>query len=40
MIISGAVLVSLFAIIVDGTMALVERIVTPTGLKVQKKLVQ
>jgi len=29
MIISGAVLVSLFAIIVDGTMALVERIVTP-----------
>jgi osmoprotectant transport system permease protein len=33
MIVAGAILVSLLAIIVDGTMALVERLVTPTGIK-------
>ncbi|MDA3903432.1 MAG: ABC transporter permease [Desulfuromusa sp.] len=38
MILSGAILVSLLAIIVDGGMALLERMVTPEGIKVQRKL--
>ncbi|MBN1830139.1 MAG: ABC transporter permease [Deltaproteobacteria bacterium] len=37
MILSGAILVSLLAIIVDGLMALLERTVTPKGIKVQRK---
>jgi osmoprotectant transport system permease protein len=40
MILSGAILVSLLAIIVDGGMALLERIATPEGIKVQRKLSQ
>lgn len=40
MIMSGAILVSLLAIIVDGGMALLERITTPEGIKVQRKLSQ
>jgi len=38
MILSGAILVSLLAIIVDGGMAMLERIATPEGIKVQRKL--
>ena len=38
MIMSGAILVSLLAIVVDGGMALLERIATPEGIKVQRKL--
>lgn len=38
MIMSGAILVSLLAIIVDGGMALLERMATPEGIKVQRKL--
>ncbi len=38
MILSGAILVSLLAIIVDGGMAMLERIVTPQGIKLQRKL--
>jgi len=38
MIMSGAILVSLLAIIVDGGMALLERLATPEGIKVQRKL--
>lgn len=38
MILSGAILVSLLAIIVDGGMAMLERLVTPEGIKVQRKL--
>jgi len=38
MILSGAILVSLLAIIVDGGMALLEQLVTPEGIKVQRKL--
>jgi len=38
MILSGAILVSLLAIIVDGGMALMERLATPEGIKVQRKL--
>jgi len=38
MIVSGAILVSLLAIIVDGGMALLERLATPEGIKVQRKL--
>jgi len=38
MILSGAILVSLLAIIVDGGMALLERIATPEGIRVQRKL--
>jgi osmoprotectant transport system permease protein len=38
MILSGAILVSLLAIIIDGGMALLERIATPEGIKVQRKL--
>jgi len=35
-IVAGAVLVSLLAVIVDGGMALLERLVTPKGLKVER----
>ena len=38
MILSGAILVSLLAIIVDGGMAMLERLATPEGIKVQRKL--
>ena len=38
MILSGAILVSLLAIIVDGGMALLERLATPQGIKIQRKL--
>ena len=38
MILSGAILVSLLAIIVDGGMAILERLATPEGIKVQRKL--
>ena len=38
MILSGAILVSLLAIIVDGGMAMLERIATPEGIRVQRKL--
>lgn len=38
MILSGAILVSLLAIIVDGGMALLERVTTPKGIRVQRKL--
>jgi osmoprotectant transport system permease protein len=37
MILSGALLVSLLALIVDGGLALLERLVTPTGIKVQRR---
>jgi len=37
MIVAGAILVSLLAIVVDGAMALLERWVTPRGLKIQRK---
>ncbi|MFT6924855.1 MAG: osmoprotectant transport system permease protein [Psychromonas sp.] len=38
MIMSGAILVSLLAIVVDGGMALLERMATPEGIKVQRRL--
>lgn len=38
MILSGAILVSLLAIIVDGLMALLERMATPAGIKLQRTL--
>ncbi len=38
MILSGAILVSLLAIVVDGGMAMLERLATPKGIKVQRKL--
>ncbi|MEA3487078.1 MAG: ABC transporter permease [Thermodesulfobacteriota bacterium] len=38
MILSGAILVSLLAIVVDGGMAILERLATPEGIKVQRKL--
>jgi len=38
MILSGAILVSLLAIVVDGGMAILERFATPEGIKVQRKL--
>jgi osmoprotectant transport system permease protein len=37
MILSGALLVSLLAVVVDGGMALLESLVTPQGLKVQQR---
>ncbi|MBW2596152.1 MAG: ABC transporter permease [Deltaproteobacteria bacterium] len=40
MILSGAILVSLLAIIVDGGMAMLERLATPEGIKVQRKLLR
>ena len=38
MVLSGAILVSLLAIIVDGGMAMLERMATPEGIRVQRKL--
>lgn len=38
MILAGAILVSLLAVVVDGGMALVERLVTPTGIKRARRL--
>ncbi|MFP4167740.1 MAG: ABC transporter permease [Desulfonatronovibrionaceae bacterium] len=38
MILSGAILVSLFAIVVDALMALLESAATPKGVKIQRKL--
>jgi osmoprotectant transport system permease protein len=40
MIISGALLVSLFAILVDGLMAGVEHLLTPKGIQLEKRLAQ
>lgn len=40
MILAGALLVSIFAILVDAIMALVERVLTPTGVIIQKRLSQ
>ena len=40
MILAGALLVSIFAILVDAAMALVERVLTPTGIQIQKRLSQ
>ncbi len=40
MIITGAVLVSLFAILVDGLMAAVEHVLTPKGIQLEKRLAQ
>lgn len=37
MILSGALLVSLLAVVVDGGMALLERLVTPQGIKIQRR---
>ena len=37
MIVTGAILVSLFAIVVDGGMAGIERALTPKGIKIQRK---
>jgi osmoprotectant transport system permease protein len=37
MILSGAILVSLLAVVVDGGMALLERLVTPEGIKIQRE---
>ncbi|MEA3221637.1 MAG: ABC transporter permease [Thermodesulfobacteriota bacterium] len=38
MILSGAILVSVLAIFVDGGMAILERILTPKGIKIQRGL--
>ncbi|MDY0222320.1 MAG: ABC transporter permease [Desulfobacterium sp.] len=38
MVLSGAILVSILAIIVDGGMALLERIATPEGIRVQRRV--
>lgn len=38
MILSGAILVSLLATFVDGGMTMLERLATPKGIKVQRKL--
>ncbi len=38
MILSGAILVSVLAIFVDGFMALLERLVTPKGIKVGRRM--
>jgi len=40
MILSGALLVSLFAILVDGLMAGVEHLLTPKGIQLEKRLAQ
>ena len=40
MIVSGALLVSLFAILVDGLMAGVEHLLTPKGIQLEKRLAQ
>ncbi|MEA3240262.1 MAG: ABC transporter permease [Pseudomonadota bacterium] len=38
MIISGALLVSIFAILIDGLMAGLERYITPKGIRIEKRL--
>ncbi|MFW6324570.1 MAG: ABC transporter permease [Desulfovibrionales bacterium] len=38
MIVAGALLVSIFAILVDGSMAFLERLITPKGIKIGRKL--
>ncbi|MDY0376686.1 MAG: ABC transporter permease [Desulfobacterium sp.] len=38
MVLSGAILVSVLAIVVDGGMALLERIATPEGIRVQRRV--
>jgi osmoprotectant transport system permease protein len=38
MIVAGAILVSVLAIFVDGTMAVLERLATPKGIKVARRL--
>ncbi len=40
MILSGAILVSILAVIVDGAMAALEKMVTPEGIKVQRRLMR
>jgi osmoprotectant transport system permease protein len=40
MILAGAFLVAIFAILVDAGMALVERVLTPTGIIIQKRVSQ
>lgn len=40
MILSGALLVSVFAILVDGLMAGVEHLLTPKGIQLEKRLAQ
>jgi len=40
MILAGALLVSIFAILVDAAMALVEKVLTPTGIQIQQRLSQ
>lgn len=39
MILSGAILVSILAIVVDGGMGLLEYMITPKGIKIQRKLI-
>jgi osmoprotectant transport system permease protein len=38
MILSGALLVSVFAILVDALMSLLESAITPKGIKIQRKM--
>lgn len=38
MVLSGAILVSVLAIVVDGGMALLERVATPEGIRVQRRV--
>jgi osmoprotectant transport system permease protein len=38
MILAGALLVSILAIVVDAGMALAERLLTPRGIQIQKRL--
>ena len=40
MILSGAILVSLLAIVVDGGMGLLEYLITPMGIKIQRKIMR
>lgn len=40
MIVSGAIIISLFAIVIDVGMALVENLLTPKGIKIQRKLLK
>lgn len=38
MILSGAIMVSILAIIVDGSMGFLEHMITPKGIKIQRKI--
>ena len=40
MILSGAILVSILAIVVDGGMGFLEHMITPKGIKIQRKLIE